>query len=632
MYGIVLAQTTTLVDIRCMHRLLFFLPALAFAGQSLVLTPGVTGSVVNPSLSQNTSWRVEFQLHNWVLPPQGVYSAYVFNLSGTGAAAEIFPDGSLVLIDWRDSAISPARPCYLPLTGRQNVLVRFQREVANSRVVCEIWNSDGTGYQQDSETTAPVASWTLNGGTIGSGNTTADLAFLRVSDTILPDGSRPPVTADSGDLLDLKFDGGLTDLSASASSMSMPAAQYVATPVQPPVAFAKTSGAPSWSNWVSLRAGFPAQLDGTRSYTLADSSSQVIYQWGQLSGPTTVRWSDPTSATPTIQGLIFGTYTFQLTVKDSTGNAGSTTLQLGAVATDANGVVVQADPNADKLFGPMIAFGQNPWGYADERALRATTLRSAAYDAMGLDTPTWTVPLPGTVTYNLAPSYTTTVNAISATDMSIQVNDTSQLDLTTFPTRILLGNAPFEEVRICSATGNTLQVCYDGRGFRSGSSFHYTAIPWSGGTRVYQNKVKGTGTQFLTNFCQAGAGWSGLISYQAGTVTVTPGSSSIVGNGTAWTSAIAAGTAVRIQGTHNGGAPFIFQAYISAVNGATSLTLSRAWPSDADSGNFQYSLINADTRNIAPHYVRSDGTDGIIYFLDIWLRVRYRFVLISVVG
>ena len=38
---------------------------------------------------------------------------------------------------------------------------------------------------------------------------------------------------------------------------------------------------------------------------------------------------------------------------------------IGAAATDSNGVVVNANPAADAILGPMIAFGQNPWGLAD---------------------------------------------------------------------------------------------------------------------------------------------------------------------------------------------------------------------------------------------------------------------------
>ena len=236
--------------------------------------------------------------------------------------------------------------------------------------------------------------------------------------------------------------------------------------------------------------GFRQQLDGSRSFSLADGSAQVTYQWAQLSGPTTVRWSDTTSATPTIQGLIFGTYTFQLTVKDVAGNTASTTLQIGAVATDANGVVVQADPNADKLFGPMIAFGQNPWGYADERALRATTLRSAAYDAQGLTNPTWETPLAGTVTYKFWPPFTKIAADISSSAMSIQVNDVSQLDLTTFPTRILLGNAPFRGNQDLFRLGKQLAGLLRRQRIQEWQFVPRGTRVWGSGTRCIKTRLR----------------------------------------------------------------------------------------------------------------------------------------------
>src|SRR5205807_1620092 len=117
---------------------------------------------------------------------------------------------------------------------------------------------------------------------------------------------------------------------------------FAPTPNQVPVSLPKTLGAPFWSNWTSLRAGFPAQLDGSASYTLADASPAVTYQWQELSGPSTVIWRNRTAALPTITGLIFGSYSFQLQVKDSAGNAAVSSIDIGAVATDANGVVVQA--------------------------------------------------------------------------------------------------------------------------------------------------------------------------------------------------------------------------------------------------------------------------------------------------
>jgi len=54
----------------------------------------------------------------------------------------------------------------------------------------------------------------------------------------------------------------------------------------------------------------------------------------------------------------------ELTVTDQAGNAATSVTHIGPVATDDNGVVVNANPAADAILGPMIAFGQNPWGIA----------------------------------------------------------------------------------------------------------------------------------------------------------------------------------------------------------------------------------------------------------------------------
>src|ERR1019366_6263576 len=110
---------------------------------------------------------------------------------------------------------------------------------------------------------------------------------------------KPPTTADAGNWTELKFNGSLTDSSGNghnASIYSGGPATYASTPNQGPTSFLRTYGAPAWSNWLSLRAGFPAQLDGTSSYSLADASSSVTYFWQQLSGPSTVRWVNRSAA------------------------------------------------------------------------------------------------------------------------------------------------------------------------------------------------------------------------------------------------------------------------------------------------------------------------------------------------
>jgi hypothetical protein len=602
-------------------------PVLASAGQSLVLNGSSNVSVVDPVLPSSQSWRIEFQIHNWTPTPAGDYSAMLFDLLGTGSIARLSPGGTLET-ETLDQVIEQ-QPCFVSVNGLTNALVRVQKNAAAMLFTCEAWNYDGTGYSSQIENISQLAPpHPYNGGTIGPG-ALASLGFLRVSTTLLPLGAKPPTTADGGNWTELKFDGNLRDSSGNNHNASGSGVSYMATPNQVAVANPKTFGAPAWSNWVSLRAGFPAQLDATASYSLADASSAVSCAWQQTDGPSSVIWTNQNTPTPTLDGLIFGTYDFSLQVTDVAGSTSSANLQVGAVATDDNGVVINADPNVEKIFGPMIAWGRNPWGYADERAMTATQLRIAAYNAQGLNPPSWDTALPGTVTYifngaGLAGGPATTLSSAitSASATSISVADASPLDLSSLPARILLGSGlPREEVRICGASATkgptTLTVCYDGRGQSSpADGYRAAAQGWAGGATVGQMKVTGAGTNFLSNICTAGPGPNGNSVYTAGSVQMTPGSSLVTGSGTNWSSAnnVIAGYLVRVSATH-GGAPFVFSAYIASAGDAGHLTLARPYPTDADAGAFSYSVIQADFTEITLHYTRpADGSDAQTYF------------------
>src|SRR5487761_2044682 len=131
---------------KTMRWLFCLLPIHAFAGQSLVLTPGMASTaMIDPNLSANQDWRVEFQLHNWAAPSVNTTGGFIWDLSGIGSNAAIVPGNLLWINDKRDS-IAGGSPCQLPLAGRTDVLVRAQRESSQSRFVCEIWNIDGTNY------------------------------------------------------------------------------------------------------------------------------------------------------------------------------------------------------------------------------------------------------------------------------------------------------------------------------------------------------------------------------------------------------------------------------------------------------------------------------------------------------
>jgi hypothetical protein len=597
--------------------LLCLVAVRGFAGQSLVLTPGVRSTGMNdPNLPAQQAWRVEFQLHGWAPPSAATSDGFVWALNGIGASASVVPSNELWVTDTRDS-VAGGSPCHLPLAGRTDIVVRVQREPqgGQARFVCEMWNIDGTGYVQTVLTILSPLAWTYSGGGFGSAFTTAQLGFFRVFLTTLPDGSRPPVTADKGDWTDLEFDGNLKDSSGNGHDVTFDGAAYSSTPDQNPTSFVKTLSAPSWSNWVSLRAGYPATLDGTSSFSMSDGTSAVSYSWQQISGPTNVIWSDRTAAQPMIKGLIFGTYVFGLTVTDPTGNSNTMNLSVGAVATDDNGVVIQGNPAADAIFGPMIAFGKNPWPWEDQMTLHAAQVRKPEIAA--ISPPAWSSTLAGTISYlpgaASQASQTALSTAISSTDTTITVNDASKLDFATLPALIMIHApsawAPIEEVQICAANGNTLTVCYDGRAWHAGSFERVaSAQNWMAGVTVRQVETLGTGTTFLTDFCAAGAGEPGQVTYSTGMVTPAPGQAALTGVGTAWDNTLSS-QRIRIQGTHGGGTPFVFFAGVSSVANGLSLVMTRPWPSDADAGTFSYAVIN-NARIMARNWKRADGTTG----------------------
>ena len=376
----------------------------------------------------------------------------------------------------------------------------------------------------------------------------------------------------------------------------------------------KTNPAAPWGN-MSWRAGTTAGIDCSSSISMGDISSTPSCFWQLLSGPSTPVWSSRTSAQPTLTGIVFGNYRVQLVATDPSGGSATSTADIGAVATDANGVVINADPKVDEIFGPMIAFGQNPWGWEDERSSYMIKAQQAFWNA-NYDM-TWATPGQGTISYPFAgkgvapgPACTTLSGAILATATSIPVTNASCLSLSSLPTWILVGNAynTSEMVRICSTTATsgpaTLTVCYDGRGM-SGNLVQIGGYPntvpaqaWSSGTAVGEFRVQGTGTLFSTDsnrpICPAGLpGPPGVVVYSTGTVTLTAGSATVNGSGTSWSTGndVAVGGYIRVAATHASGTPFIFWGQITAFT-STTLTLNRPAPSGVDGTAFTYKITS----------------------------------------
>ncbi|MGA2500896.1 MAG: hypothetical protein ABSH20_24425, partial [Tepidisphaeraceae bacterium] len=271
-------------------------------------------------------------------------------------------------------------------TGRGDVLVRVQRDVANSQYILEACNAAGGGC---SSATAKILSyrtpsWARMPMALSAGG---KIAFIRWFSGVVPVGSPIGVGGVVGDLGDWEFEGNLLDSSGHGINFSGGSAGYSATPSYPPACNAGTQQ--------SFRAGYPAQLDGSGSYPL-DGGTFLSYAWQLASGPAGISWSSQNAARPQIGQLVFGSYVLQLKVTDGSGQSSTCTVKDGAVATDDNDIVITSNAAVDTLLGPMVRYGANPWPWYDNRHKQAADNQIAVMDTYY--PAWWDVAGPGTVT------------------------------------------------------------------------------------------------------------------------------------------------------------------------------------------------------------------------------------------
>ena len=626
---------------------------VAFAGQSIQLSNATVGSASIPAFAVGSNSRVEFAIHDW---NPAVSGGSIIGGAGNGINVAITNNaGTLGLVMYRSSAGGGGySTCNFNLPmGTPFLYVRYQNDFtgalggAAKTDYCQAWDINGV-LINNTQSSYLTQSANSNGVVLASSNPTQNIsiAFFRVYTSLVSTTGTLPTTAQSltNCVVSWKFDGTLNDSCAAGpynAAMSTGSPVYVTSPAQDRVVpILKSSNVLLWGTG-SLRAGFPAQLDGSASFSQADGSANVSCLWQMLSGPSQLVWDDHASCTPVVRGLIFGDYNFQLAVTDLNGVRAIATQHIGAVATDTNGVVINADPSVDLLFGPMIAFGKNPWGYQDWWAMHASQLRLVDYTnpdpgVVGyphpwiqgpLSKPQWEYTGSGTVAWPLNcngsqsafacgdTSFTGTVSGSTCTvgATSCTISTLTGLDLSAFPTHVIFtnGGASNAEVRVCSNTGTTLNFCYDGWGQSVAHTF--TIGNW-----VLQSKVKGTGTHFITDataaVCPVGVpGPPGPSLYSTGTIALTAGSTTMTGSGTAWTSAMI-GNWVRVPATHSSAA-FTFVAQITAASG-TSITLSRVFPATADTaGGLAYNIMLGQRTMVLfyTHPLTGSGTGELMF-------------------
>ncbi len=302
-----------------------------------------------------TDSRFEWRINAWT----GTGQVLIFNniLCNTTST-------SLSCTDFIDAG-SPGATVTLDPT--KDYLIRLQRQVTLTApstkrfFTLEAWLSDGTptipqqasntGYGVVTVTTPGTYAGTATIGKNGGNLLNGKLAWFRWFSTVVAVGSQAPVNTPGGDLLDLEFEGGVTDSSAHALSTSVTAGSltYSTTPIVPLFVYSA----------LSTRASVAATID-------ASPTNAATYFWQQTSGADTCKISSRTVAAPTISNcILFGEHDFQVTVTDSTGASNTGTIQLGVVPTNSSGVVVVSDAGIDFKLGPLYRYGLTPWTWYD---------------------------------------------------------------------------------------------------------------------------------------------------------------------------------------------------------------------------------------------------------------------------
>ena len=356
------------------------------------------------------SFRLEMRIHN--MAPTGNGYVWHFNHNSNGDVGFQYYQSHICSADWADFPSGIALCSTGTITG-QDLVIRFQRDVTNSKIMVDVFNY-ATGALMVTTSTAMVSNGgnlNLNTGAIGSTAGTEDIAWIKWYSTLVPSGTTYPYQSQAADLADIRFEGALTDTDGALTiSNSGSWSSYTTTPIYTPICSPGVS--------TSFRQGFPITLDGSASRS-ADESP-LGYAWTQAASALTDLAQQPSAvlssssvAQPSVTGALAGySFDWQLVVTDS-GDAQTATCVVndGIVKTDSNGTVVVSTGSAafdnaiSILIGAQPQLGKNPWLYYDQAAQSAAANQIASYDLTStpLGTPAqyqpwWNTAAAGTVT------------------------------------------------------------------------------------------------------------------------------------------------------------------------------------------------------------------------------------------
>ena len=322
-------------------------------------TSAATGSVASAALGE-TDMRLETRL-------------YSQNWAAAGAAQYINVGGfKLTYIPtalyWNFPGTSDATDLVCDMTGQTDALVRIQMNSTDEVASLEV-NDTETGdvicsYSDfvltfDSNATIQAAGVSVGGDV----DVTGSVGFIRWFDSVVAIGTAIPVgVASPADLGDWEFASNLTDTSGLAQNLTG-TVTYSDEPVYAP----------------AIQAG-PIQVTRTAvgtvtmaaSCTPLDGGTTATWLWTLNSAPVAPTITTSSSPTSTITGMTaFGTYSLNAKCTDSLAQESNLTVKAGAVVADSQGRIDLAaeglPSGVEKIIGQPIAYGMNPWEWADNR-------------------------------------------------------------------------------------------------------------------------------------------------------------------------------------------------------------------------------------------------------------------------
>lgn len=364
-----------------MRALLFFLALPLMASQSLVMTSAFQAHAVTPASGSAWNSISNMRIEGCVtgLVPTVGNSRLYDSEDGSGFFT------TTTQLEFRGLG-GISGPGFLigsvpEIASITNFRWRWQRTTngVTGTYSLEIWDEQtGRYYQNQIADATPATVFNFNSKWVGPGSlqgvipaANAKLGCLRASNAVLPIGSTIPprlLTTGFSNMGDWEFEGVLTDQSglslligvtAGGTSYLNPTTTFA--PVISLAAVSPTTRAAS-SSTLAI-SGFTNNDDPTYTCSLQ-----------QDNGPATATF-DRASCSPTYTGPVFGQYDLTTRITDMLGVSTSLGFSVGAVATDSNCAVVLPEARLNRLLGPLVRLGCNPWSWFDDRNLAAADLQ-----------------------------------------------------------------------------------------------------------------------------------------------------------------------------------------------------------------------------------------------------------------